>query len=92
MSTSWFGYKVVGDNIDKNVKPRFHRQEHKGQSLHHFHGFAVKDRVDLTSFSPPLAEIDASMLLPSSADILALKKELEVLISRYDNETIFVQL
>ena len=22
----WFGYKFVGDNIDKNVKPRFQRQ------------------------------------------------------------------
>ena len=86
MSTSWVGYKVVGDNVDKNVKPRFQRQEQKGQSLHYFHGFAVKDRVDLSSFSdvpPPLKDPDPAKFLPSSTDIAAIKKELEILISRF---------
>lgn len=26
----WFGYKFVGDNIDKNVKPSFQRAEQRG--------------------------------------------------------------
>ena len=43
----WFGYKFVGDNIDKNVKPSLQRQELRRQSLHYFHGCAVRDRVDL---------------------------------------------
>ena len=32
----WVGYVFVGDNIDKNVKPRFQRYENKGQSLYTF--------------------------------------------------------
>ena len=34
----WFGYKFVGDNIDKSVKPSHQHHEQRGQSLHHFHG------------------------------------------------------
>ena len=32
-----YGNKLVGDNVDKNVKPSFQRLEMRGQSLHHFH-------------------------------------------------------
>lgn len=38
----WFGYKFMGDNIDKNIKPRFQRQEcQAGQSLHYFHCYML---------------------------------------------------
>ena len=81
----WTGYKFVGDNIDKNVKPSFQRNELRGMSLHHFHGFAVRDRVNLSGLSderPPYATPDASLLLPTSDDISSLKDEFDVLISR----------
>ena len=42
------GVKIVGDNIDKNVKPRFMRSDHQGKSLHYFHCYAVQDRFDLS--------------------------------------------
>ena len=39
-------YKFVGD-IDKNVRPSFQRHELKGQSMHYFHGYALRDRINL---------------------------------------------
>ena len=83
---SWIGFKFVGDNIDKRVKPRFQRSEIRGHDGHYFHGFAVKDRIDLSALSeekPPRVEPQSSQLLPSNEDISAYKKDLEILISRY---------
>ena len=42
-----YGYKLVGDNVDKNVKPSLQRYEMRSQSLHQFHSFAVRDRVPI---------------------------------------------
>ncbi len=47
----WSGFKIVGDNIDKNVRPSFQRLTHQTKSLHFFHSYAVKDRVNLSSAS-----------------------------------------
>ena len=83
--STWVGYEFVGDNIDKNVKPLFQRHENKGQSLHHFHGYAVKDRVDLSCLSdrrPTPSTPDPSVFLPSHSDMSSLKNELNTLISR----------
>ncbi len=49
--SDWFGFKFVGDNIDKNIKPSFQRQEIQTQSLHHFHGYAIRDRVNMATMS-----------------------------------------
>lgn len=83
---AWIGYKFVGDNIDKNIKPRFQRHEHTGQSLHYFHSYAVKDRLDLSKFSdapPSSSSLDAEQFLLSTSDINLLKEEFAILISRY---------
>ena len=45
------GYKIVFDNIDKNVAPRFMRNEHQTRSLHYVHSNAVKDRLDFSNLS-----------------------------------------
>ena len=42
---------MVGDNIDKNIRPRDMRTDHQGRSLHYFHTYAVQDRVDLSNVS-----------------------------------------
>ena len=84
--SGWVGFKFVGDNIDKNVKPRFQRYENKGQSLHYFHGYAVRDRVDVSKLSderPSPTTPDPSVFLPSPSDLFTLKEEFNVLISRY---------
>lgn len=51
----WHGFKVVGDNIDKTVKPRYMSEDTGTQSLHYFHSYAVRDRLNLHNCSdlPP---------------------------------------
>ena len=44
-------FKIVFDNIDKNVAPRFMRNEHQTRSLHYVHSYAVKDRLDFSNLS-----------------------------------------
>lgn len=46
---SQFGYKLVGDNIDMAVKARYIQADGtRNQSLHYFHSFAVKNRVNFS--------------------------------------------
>ena len=39
----WQGFKIVGDNIDKNFRPSYQRMNSQTISLHFFHSFAVLD-------------------------------------------------
>ena len=80
-------YKLVGDNIDKKVKPRDMRADHQSQSLHYFNMYAVQDRVDLSHLSNESRitdpdEIDFSKFLPSAEDYKAIIDNFIVLISR----------
>ena len=43
-NTIWTGFKVVGDNLGKNIHPSFSRLNTKTKSLHYFHYYAVLDR------------------------------------------------
>ena len=44
-----YGFKLVGDNLDKTIKPRDMCVDHLPQSLHYFNVYAVSDRVDFSS-------------------------------------------
>ena len=86
VSLEWCGFKLVGDNIDKNIRPSFQRSNRQTKSLHYFHSFAVKDRVNLQSLSdvtPTNPNIDYSKLLPSAADITQFTNDAEILVARY---------
>ena len=79
------GYRFVGDNVDKNIKPSYQRHEHRGQSLHHFHSYVVKDRTVISSYSdatPDFCIPDPQKFLPSPEDVECLKKEMAILLSR----------
>lgn len=81
----WSGYKIVGDNVDKNVKPRYERFEIKSQSLHYFHAYAARDRIDMTSLcdsQPATIQPDSNHLIPSSEDIRTIQDEMCILLSR----------
>ena len=71
---NWHGFKLVGDNIDKNVRPSFSRSDRSTQSLHYFHYYAALDRVNLSSFSDatPNTEVDAEKLVINQEDIAQL--------------------
>ena len=79
------GFKIVGDNIDKNVKPSRQRAEIKAQSLHYFHSYAVKDRVPvngLSDNSPNNPTPNSADLLPSEEDLTCIRDEMRILLSR----------
>lgn len=85
VSTSeWTGFKIVGDNIDKNFRPTYQRHDNKTISLHAFHMYAVKDRVDWSSLSDtPGSVVEVDKVLINDDDIKQLNKDLVVLVSRY---------
>ena len=43
-----YGHKLVGDNLDKTVKPRDMCVDHLPQSLHYFNIYAVLDTIDFS--------------------------------------------
>ena len=80
------GYVIVGDNIDKNVRPSFQRHDRTTQSLHFFHSYAVLDRIDIDGLSddhPSSIDISLDKILPSADDLEKLLGEFEVLVARY---------
>ena len=79
-----YGLVIVGDNIDKNFRPSYQRQDRQTKSLHYFHAFAVKNRVDVSSLSDtrPAAVITPESFLPTQSDLNKLLKDFETLTSR----------
>lgn len=78
-------YKLVFDNIDKTVKPRYMRLESQTKSLHYVQLYAVKDRVNLSHLSqvpPVVSDIDLSLILPSGDDNKAIIDNIVILIAR----------
>ena len=63
-------FKLVGDNIDKNVRPRDMRADNQTRSFHYFHTYAIKDQVDLTHLTDKNVpkKFNPETLLPSSTD------------------------
>ena len=80
-----FSFKLVGDNIDKDVKPRHMRLNHQTTSLHYFNTFAVQDRI--STFNLPEQHTSHPSLsihdfLPSNDDYTTLKSHFAILITR----------
>ena len=82
---SWNGFKLVGDNIDKNVRASYQRIGHTTQSLHYFHSYALLDRIDFSGLSdepPPPSIVDPLTFLPLEEDISLVESDIVTLISR----------
>ena len=86
---AWKGFKIVGDNIDKNFRRTFQRIDYQTRSFHFFHSFAVLDRVDLSGVSdlPKPGIIELTKVLPTQTEIQELKKTLTILVARYEVTT-----
>lgn len=82
------GYTLCGDNIDKNVRRRYQRSDKTTISLHYFHMYGVKNRIDVSHLSDetPSCTLDkkakALLVMPSCDDDVQLKKNVAILISR----------
>ena len=88
--SSHFGYRLVGDNIDKTVRARYIRADRScNRSLHYFHSFALKNRIDFSHLPdvyphtclPSPHQLSLS-LLPSKDDDKALVNSFIVHVSR----------
>ena len=81
----WHGFKIVGDNIDKNFRPSFQRHNNKTNSMHAFHMYAVQDRIDFSSYSDATSatEVDVSKLLITKDAVNEVLKDVVSLLSRY---------
>lgn len=81
------GMKFVGDNIDKNVRPRHQTIEKQTRSLHYFNCYACLDRVDLSGLSDTTPSIDIKSIgietvLPTSEDVDQLLSNFAVIACR----------
>jgi L1 cell adhesion molecule like protein len=77
-------FKIVGDNVDKTIKPRQETSQHHNQSLHYFHSYAVKDRIDVSSLEdnpglPDFESIDTFSVLPTEEDKKILKDNMAII-------------
>lgn len=82
----WLGFKIVIDNIDKNLRRSFQRSNNKTVSMHAYNMYACLDQIDYSSLpdvmpSDPL--IDIETLLIGKAEIDELSGDVEVLLERY---------
>ena len=83
--TDRYGYALVMDNVDKNVRPSYQRNNKGTKSYHFTHSYAVKNRIDISKLSddPPGAVLSPDTILPNAQDVKTLKEEFEILVSRY---------
>ena len=82
---------IIGDNWDKNVKPRDMRENNQVKSLHHFHSVATVSRIETLHMDDkkPLGnvkDIPISDFLPSSEDCNTLCDNYVILIARVITE------
>ena len=79
-------YKIVGDNLDKYVRPRHERTDRHSSSLHYFHSFAVKDRCDMSNIPdnlcPDLTSFSIDDILPTTADYNTLVENYTIIAAR----------
>lgn len=81
-------FKIVGDNIDKTIRPREETSQHHNTSLHYFHSYAVRDRIDVSKLQdcphlPDLDDIDTLDVLPSDNDREDLKQNMSIIAGEY---------
>ena len=78
------GVKLVLDNIDSTVRPRYQRLDSQNKSLHYVQVYAVKDRTDFSrlSDSPPSPGRSVYDILPTTSDYQMLKENFAILVAR----------
>ena len=83
------GFKLIGDNVDKNIRARYQRYESDhNESIHFFHLCAFQDRIDFSHLvdyhpdnCPNSLEKRAAALLPTAEDDIALYKNFKIRLS-----------
>ena len=85
--SNWTGFKLVKDNINKNIHPNFQQKDHQTMSYHYCHAFAVKDCVELSTCSDEksdCSQMNSLCLLTNIDDFEKLKENFTILVSRLE--------
>ena len=79
------GFVLVTDNVDKNIRPSYQRENRQTQSLHYCNSCAIKNRVSVAGLSDNEAsgEISVDTFLPTEDDVTQLLADFEIFISRF---------
>ena len=79
------GYTLVIDNVDMNIRRSEQGMGRTTKSYHYCHGYAVKNRIDTTSFpdGPPAGVLSIEHVLPNKGDLDKILDEFKVIVSRY---------
>ena len=79
-------YQLVGDNVDLDVKVRHMDKDNKNKSLHFFNLIAFEDLVTGNELpdthTKTLADVPISSFLPTALDLVQLKRDFIILMSR----------
>ena len=80
-----FGYVLVIDNIDINVRRSYQRIDRSTESFHFCHAYAVLNRINTTVLSdaPSSGELSVDFILPGQDDLKKITDDFTVLVSRY---------
>ena len=80
-----FGYVLVIDNIDINVRRSYQRIDRSTESFHFCHAYAVLNRINTTVLSdaPSSGELSVDSILPGQDDLKKITDDFTVLVSRY---------
>ena len=80
-------FKILGDNINKTIRPRQETSQNHTQSFHYFHSLGIKDRCDVSGLKdnpcqPDIASIDVDVLLPNEEDQMNYRENIAILMGR----------
>lgn len=80
-------FKIVGDNIDKYVKPREMRINAQAKSLNYFNSYAIKGRINVSELEdlpccPDFRSFESEKLLPTKQDLEVIETNFVILIQR----------
>jgi len=84
---NWGPQKLVGDNIDHEIRARVQTKDRSNQSIHWTHQYAIKDSVinpllDNSKAQKSLDQLQLMDLLPTPEVQARLKKTWAIMVSR----------
>lgn len=86
-----FGYVLVMDNIDMNIRRSFQRSDRTTASYHFCHTYGLLNRINTSTLSdgPPSGTLSTEAILPNSTDLNVIMEDFAVLVSRYNNDIMY---
>jgi len=80
-----FGYVLVIDNLDMNIRRSYQRVDRTTESYHFCHAYAVLNRINTSVLpdAPSSGELSVDYILPNEDDLKKIIDDITVLASRY---------